>query len=72
VENLNKGNHGRSQQAGDFAEGLRTTLEGFRSQGLSQRAMVEELNKLGARTSSGKEWKLMSLQRVLKRIQVKR
>jgi DNA invertase Pin-like site-specific DNA recombinase len=68
VENLQKGCAERAENAEAFAMKLKPTLEALKAQGLSQRAMVEELNKLGAKTSAGKEWKLMTLQRVLKRL----
>lgn len=68
VENLSKGNKDREQKAGEFADKLRGTLEGFKAEGLTQRAMVQRLNQIGVMTSAGKEWKLMTLQRVLKRL----
>lgn len=68
VENLSKGNKDREQKAGEFAEKLKGALEGFKAEGLTQRAMVERLNQIGVKTSAGKEWKLMTLQRVLKRL----
>lgn len=58
----------RQAAADAFASNLRTVLEGFRSQGLSQRKQVEELNKLGIKTAKGGEWSLIQLQRVLARL----
>ncbi len=68
VENLSKGNKDREAKAKDFADKLKETFSGFRAEGLSQRQMVERLNQIGVKTSAGKEWKLMTLQRVLKRL----
>lgn len=68
VENLQKGNKQRSGTAQEFAERLRPQLEDFKALGMTQRAMVERLNALGVTTSGGCEWKLMTLQRVLKRL----
>lgn len=68
VENLSRGNKDREQKAKDFADRLKDTLTGFKAEGLSQRQMVERLNQIGVKTSAGKEWKLMTLQRVLKRL----
>ncbi len=47
-----------------------STLEAFKDQGLTQRAMVDRLNQIGVKTFAGKEWKLMTLQRVLKRLRL--
>jgi len=52
------------------AEALRTTLEGFERQELTQRKMVEELNRSGVPTARGGAWSLIQLQRVLKRLAV--
>jgi DNA invertase Pin-like site-specific DNA recombinase len=59
----------RQQEADNFASGLRSVLTGFRTQGLSQRRQVEELNRLGVRTSKGSTWSLIQLQRVCKRLE---
>ena len=56
------------QKSKEFAESLRITLTGFKAQGLSQRAIVEELNKTGVRTMRGKQWHLLQVQNVLKRL----
>jgi len=45
------------------------TLQRFKAQGLTQRQMVEELNRLRVPAARGGEWSLMQLQRVLKRIE---
>lgn len=71
TENLSKGNKDRAGKAAEFAQGLKPTLQALRQQGLSQRAMVDHLNKTGIRSFSGKEWQLVVLQRVLKRLGIK-
>lgn len=58
----------RQQQADTFAEKLRGVLEGMQSRGLTRREMVEELNALGVRTSTGGTWHLTQLQRTLGRL----
>jgi DNA invertase Pin-like site-specific DNA recombinase len=65
---LKHGNRARSRAARTFAAGLRTTLGALRAQGLTQRGIVEELNKLGVRTPGGGSWHLVQLQRVLARL----
>jgi hypothetical protein len=50
-----------------FAAKLAGVIQGFRASGVSQRAMVAELNKLGLRTAKGGEWSLIQLQRVINR-----
>lgn len=66
--NLAEINVDRSREADAFAEKLSGVLAGFKAQGLSQRAMVAELNRVGLRTRQGKDWSLTQLQRVLKRL----
>ncbi len=66
--NLNIDNTTRIAKANDFAENLRQTLMSYKRSGLTQREIVEQLNKTGVKTVHGKEWYLVSLQRVLKRL----
>lgn len=66
--NLDPLNQKLIEQADEFAESLRTTLSGFKAQGLSQRKMVAELNKTGVKTIRGKEWSQPQLHQVLKRL----
>jgi len=66
--NLRPNIEARQAAADAFASNLGTVLEGFKVQGLSQRKQVEELNKLGVKTSKGSEWSLIQLQRVLARL----
>jgi DNA invertase Pin-like site-specific DNA recombinase len=65
---LETDNSKRMAEAQKRAEGLRKTLKGFTRQGLTQRAMVEELNRSGVPTAKGGQWSLVQLQRVLKRL----
>jgi len=67
-ESLKPQNEVRAKVANEFALGLSTTLKAFLHSGMTQRQMVDELNQLGITTSRGKEWSLVQLQRVLKRI----
>jgi DNA invertase Pin-like site-specific DNA recombinase len=66
--NLKPNIEARQQAADAFATKLSATLNGFKAAGISQRAMVAELNALGIKTARGKEWSLMQLQRTLTRI----
>lgn len=68
IENLQKGNKQRAEKAESFANRLRPTLEAFLKEGLTQRAIRNRLNDLGVRTSTGCEWSLIGVQRVLKRL----
>lgn len=69
ASNLRRNVEVRQEAADAFAERLRRVLEGFKARGLSQRAMVAELNKLGIKTPAGGEtWALAQVQRVLKRL----
>jgi len=54
----------RQQAASNFAGKLKGVIEGMRARGLSQRAMVAELNGLGIKTARGGSWSLIQLQRV--------
>ena len=58
----------RSHMADEFAKSLGPTLEAYRDKGMPQRAMVEELNRLGVTAPRGGQWSLIQLQRVLKRL----
>jgi DNA invertase Pin-like site-specific DNA recombinase len=67
-QNLKRNIEARQEAADAFAESLSGVLGGFRAAGLSQRAMVAELNKLRVKTARGGEWSLAQLQRVLARL----
>lgn len=69
--NLKADNAIRIQRANAFAEGLRGVVTALVNNGLTQMEIVEELNKSGVRTAMGCEWKLQSLQRVLKRLELR-
>ena len=56
----------RKEQADEFAKQLATMLLGLEKE-LSQRKMVEYLNKHGVKSPTGKAWGLAGLQNVLKR-----
>lgn len=58
----------RQAGADAFAEKLRRHIERMKADGLSQRAMVAELNGLGIKTAKGGEWRLIQLQRVITRL----
>ncbi|MHB8495750.1 MAG: recombinase family protein [Casimicrobiaceae bacterium] len=67
-ENLRMVNDQRHAYAQAHADKLRGVLEGFKAQGLSQRAMLAELNALGIKPARGEAWHLQTLQRVLARL----
>lgn len=66
--NLLKINHRRHAYAEAHAIRLQAILQGMRSKGLAQRAMVVELNALGLKAPRGGAWHLATLQRVLARL----
>jgi DNA invertase Pin-like site-specific DNA recombinase len=67
--NLKLDNSKRKQAAQAFAENMWSTLDAWRNQGLSQRAIVGRLNALGVPAARGGGWSLVQLQRVLARVQ---
>ncbi|MFM0272384.1 recombinase family protein [Paraburkholderia aspalathi] len=66
--NLRPNIEARQQAAQSFAQGLSRTLNSFKADGLTQRQMVDELNRLGISTARGGQWTLMQVQRVLARL----
>ena len=66
--NLKANNDIRLKDAVAFAHNLSPTLESFKSSGMTQRGMVEELNNLGVKTARGSSWSLIQLQRVISRL----
>lgn len=59
----------RQQAADDFANRLRGVFEEMRHRGLSQRAMVVELNSIAVSAPRGGLWQLGQEQRLLNRQQ---
>jgi DNA invertase Pin-like site-specific DNA recombinase len=66
--NLKADNRKRIEKANAFAETLRGTITSFIKDGYSQRQILKELNRIGVKTSRGHEFKLTTLQRVMKRL----
>lgn len=64
-ENIKATNGKRAEQADKFAQDIAPILLGLN---MSQRSMVNYLNKQGIKSPTGKEWGLSSLQNVLKRV----
>lgn len=65
VDNLKTNLAQRQLASNVFADNLKGQIEGFKLRGLSQRAMIAELNQVGIKTPKGGEWKLNQLQRLL-------
>ena len=65
--NLRRNIEVRRVAAAEFALRHRAVLEALQARGLSQRAMVTELNGLGLRAPKGGSWSLVQLQRALGR-----
>jgi DNA invertase Pin-like site-specific DNA recombinase len=59
----------RQQAADAFAKRLRVMIEHFKSQGLSQRKICEELNAVKLKAPRGGEWRPTQLQRVMARLE---
>jgi DNA invertase Pin-like site-specific DNA recombinase len=68
MRNLKPKIEARQQAAHEFAQRLAPIINGFRAQGLSQRAMVAELNRLNIRAARGGLWSLNQLQSVFARM----
>ncbi len=65
---LKLGNKVKAKKAQSFAATLKVTLGALKAQGLTQRLIVEELNRMSLKTPQGGKWHLIQLQRVLGRI----
>ncbi|MGN5621855.1 recombinase family protein [Acinetobacter sp. Brlt_5] len=66
-ENIKATNGKRKEQADNFAKQLAGMLTPLATT-MSQRRLVDYLNQHGVKSPTGKEWRLNSLQNVLKRI----
>ena len=55
-------------KANAFAESLRGTITSFINDGYTQREIVNELDRIGVKTTRGHEFQLTTLQRVMKRL----
>lgn len=66
MDNLKTNLAERQLASNIFADNLKGQIEGFKLRGLSQRAMVGELNRVGIPAPKGGEWSLNQLQRLLK------
>ena len=66
--NLKADNRKRIEKANTFAESLRGAIASFINDGYTQRQIVDELNRIGVRTSRGHEFQLTTLQRAMKRL----
>jgi len=58
----------RKRDADKFAARMKGQIEGYRLRELSQREMVDELNKIGIPSPRGGRWWLRQLQRTLARL----
>lgn len=61
-------NGARAADAAQFAIKLQPTIAAYQQKGLTQRAIVAQLNAVGIKTARGSEWSLMQLQRVISRM----
>lgn len=66
--NLRRNIEERQEVAKRFRERLKPVLDGFLSQGLTRRGMVEKLNDLGIKAPMGGTWSLGQVQRMVKTI----
>lgn len=57
----------RKSRADTLAKKLLPVIDGFKRAGLSQRAMVNQLNSLGIPAARGGDWSLQQLQRLMNR-----
>lgn len=63
-------NRARTEKADANTQKIRDLLTTWQSNGMTQRAMADELNRLGVTTTRGQEWKQGQVQRALKRLQL--
>lgn len=68
ASNLRPNIEARQQGAETFAGRLMPLFDGMKARGLSQRAMVEELNGIGIPAPKGGKWGLSQVQRTLSRM----
>jgi len=68
AENLRSNIEERKASADAFAGNLQDLLASFKQRGMAQRKQVAELNQLGIKSATGRQWGLIQLQRVLARI----
>lgn len=68
ADNLRPNIETRQKIADSFAEKLGALFFGMRQRGLSQRAMVAELNTIGVPAFAGGQWSLLQVQRLIKRL----
>lgn len=66
--NLKVDNQRRIDKANKYAETLRGTISSFIKSGYTQRQMVDELNRIGVKTARGCQFMLITLQRIMKRL----
>lgn len=59
------------ENADAWAESKRTLIESFIQRGMTTRQIVAELNALDIKTRTGKQWELMTLHNVMKRLGIK-
>jgi DNA invertase Pin-like site-specific DNA recombinase len=63
-------NRGKINKANSRAENLRSVISALIKNGFTQRQIAKELNAIGVRTSEGYEFKLATVQRILKRLEL--
>jgi putative DNA-invertase from lambdoid prophage Rac len=61
-------NKKRIEKANKWAENLRGTISTYIKSGYTQRKIMNELNAIGVRTRKGFEFKLITVQRIMKRL----
>jgi DNA invertase Pin-like site-specific DNA recombinase len=71
TENLKANIEARRNAANAFEKSVAKVFASFKAEGLTQRAMAEELNRRGIASRRGGEWKESHVRTVLKRLQEK-
>jgi DNA invertase Pin-like site-specific DNA recombinase len=66
--NLKQDNQAKVQKANEYAESLRDTIESYMDSGFTQRQIVSEFNRIGVKTQKGCDFRLVTLQRIMKRL----
>lgn len=68
INNLKPNIEARKRVSAEFFEKVNGIFRGMINRGLSQRAMVKELNNVGVTTPKGGIWRLRQVQRILAKI----
>ncbi len=67
-KNIKRKNQERRDEALRFADRIRSLFNSYLDRKMTQREMVDDLNRLGITTPRGRSWSLIQVQRVIRRL----